>query len=53
MGLWLVSSLIETIRAILRRAYGTPAGKAAWRSWLLSAGLTLAVVVVLLLSLFA
>jgi membrane protein len=53
VGLWTVSGLIETIRDILRRAYGTPAGKAAWRSRLLSAGLTLAAVVVLMLSLFA
>jgi membrane protein len=53
VGLWLVSSLIETIRAILRRAYGTRAVHAAWRSQLLPPGLTLAVVVVLMLSLFA
>ena len=53
VGLWTVSSLIETIRDILRRAYGTRPVHAAWKSRLLSAGLTLAAVVVLMLSLFA
>lgn len=53
VGLWTVSSLIETIRDILRRAYGTRPVHAAWKSRLFSAGLTLAAVVVLMLSLFA
>ncbi len=53
VGLWTVSSLIETIRDILRRAYGTGSVAAAWKNRLFSAGLTLAAVVVLMLSLFA
>lgn len=53
VGLWTVSSLIETIRGILRRAYGTPPGRAFWQTRLFSAGLILAAVVVLMLSLFA
>ena len=53
VGLWTVSSVIETIRDILRRAYGTRPVHAAWKSRLLSAGLTLAAVIVLMLSLFA
>ncbi|MEE4315413.1 MAG: YihY/virulence factor BrkB family protein [Erythrobacter sp.] len=53
VGLWTVSSLIETIRDILRRAYGTRPVHAAWKSRLFSAGLTLAAVIVLMLSLFA
>ena len=53
VGLWTVSSLIETIRDILRRAYGTPPVGAFWKTRLFSAGLILAAVVVLMLSLFA
>lgn len=53
VALWTVSSLIETIRDILRRAYGTKARLAFWRYRLLSAGLILAAVVVLMFSLFA
>ncbi|MFN3863940.1 MAG: YihY/virulence factor BrkB family protein [Erythrobacter sp.] len=53
VGLWTVSSLIETIRDILRRAYRAPPVKAFWRTRLFSAGLILAAVVVLMLSLFA
>ena len=53
VGLWTVSSLIETIRDILRRAYGTKATSSFWWTRLLSAGLILAAVVVLMLSLFA
>jgi membrane protein len=53
VGLWTVSSLIETIRDILRRAYGTRPTHAAWKTRLFAAGLTLAAVVVLMLSLFA
>ena len=52
-GLWSVSSLIETIRDVLRRAYGTQAVLAFWRYRLASAGLIIAAVVLLLLSLFA
>lgn len=53
IGLWTVSSLIETIRDILRRAYGTQPAQAFWKTRLFSAGLTLGAVVVLMLSLFA
>ncbi len=53
VALWTVSSLIETIRDILRRAYGTRSSSAFWKTRLLSAGLILAAVVTLMLSLFA
>ena len=53
VGLWTVSSLIETIRDILRRAYGAPPVAEYWKARLFSAGLILAAVVVLMLSLFA
>ena len=53
VGLWTVSSLIETIRDILRRAYGAKNSRAFWHSRLLSVGLILAAVVLLMLSLFA
>jgi membrane protein len=53
VALWTVSSLVETIRDILRRAYGTKARLAFWRYRLLSAGLILGAVVVLMISLFS
>lgn len=53
VALWTVSSLIETIRDILRRAYGHKSASPFWKTRLLSAGLILAAVVVLMLSLFA
>jgi membrane protein len=53
VGLWTVSSLIETIRDILRRAYGTPATAAFWRYRLFSTGFIIVAVILLLLSLFA
>ena len=53
VGLWTVSSLIETIRDILRRAYGTRAAAAFWRYRLISSGAIVAAVVALLFSLFA
>ncbi len=53
VALWTVSSLIETIRDILRRAYGTQAIHAFWKSRLLSAGLILGAVILLMVSLFA
>jgi membrane protein len=53
VGLWTVSSLIETIRDILRRAYGARPVQAFWQTRLVSAGLILGAVVVLMLSLFA
>ena len=53
VALWTVSSLIETIRDILRRAYGTQAIHAFWKYRLFSAGLILGAVVLLMASLFA
>jgi len=53
VALWTVSSLIETIRDILRRAYGTTSTSTFWKKRLLSAGLILGAVVTLMLSLFA
>ncbi|MEO6093635.1 MAG: YihY/virulence factor BrkB family protein [Novosphingobium sp.] len=52
IGLWTVTSLIETVRDILHRAYGTPATHAFWRYRLLSSGIVVVAVVLLLLSLF-
>jgi membrane protein len=52
-GLWTVSSLIETIRDILRRAYGTRGGQAFWRYRLMSTGLIIAAVILILLSITA
>ncbi|MFU7527171.1 YihY/virulence factor BrkB family protein [Qipengyuania sp. ASV99] len=52
-ALWTVSSLVETIRDILRRAYGTQALYAFWRNRLFSAGLIVGAVVLLMVSLFA
>ena len=53
IGIWTVSSLIETIRDILHRAYGTPATLAFWRYRLLSTGMIVGAVVLLLIALFA
>jgi membrane protein len=53
IGLWTVTSLIETIRDILHRAYGTPATHAFWRYRLLSTAFIVSAVILLLLSLFA
>lgn len=53
VALWTVSSLIETIRDILRRAYGTKITRAFWTYRLLSAGIIIGSVVLLILSLFA
>ncbi len=53
IGLWTVGSLIETIRDILRRAYGTQATRAFWQYRLLSTGMIIAAVLLLLLSLVA
>jgi membrane protein len=52
VGLWTVSSLIETIRDILHRAYGTPATQAFWRYRLLSSAFIFGAVVTLLFALF-
>lgn len=53
VALWTVSSLIETIRDILRRAYGTQAIHAFWKYRLWSFALILGAVVVLMVSLFS
>ena len=53
VALWTVSSLIETIRDILRRAYGTKALHSFLRYRLLSTGLILGAVVLLMASLIA
>ena len=53
VGLWTVGSLVETIRDILRRAYGTRPTKAFWHYRLLSTGIILAAVILLMLSLIA
>ncbi|QYJ07257.1 YihY/virulence factor BrkB family protein [Qipengyuania flava] len=53
VGLWTVGSLIETIRDILRRAYGTEATHAFWKYRLFSSGMILGAVFLLLLSLIA
>lgn len=53
VGLWTVGSLIETIRDILRRAYGTEPTHAFWMYRLLSTGIIVGAVVLLILSLIA
>lgn len=53
VGLWTVSSLVETIRDILRRAYGTQPTHAFWKYRLASAVFILVAVVLLILALFA
>ena len=53
VALWTVGSLVETIRDILRRAYGTHATHAFWKYRLLSTGVILSSVLLLLLSLIA
>lgn len=50
IGLWTVGSLIETIRDILRRAYGTTYSKSFWHYRLYSIGLIVGAVLLLLLS---
>ena len=51
VGLWTVGSLVETIRDVLRRAYGTHWEHAFWRYRLASTGVIVAAVVLLLASL--
>ena len=53
VGLWTTSSLLETIRDILHRAYGTPPTHAFWRYRLFSTGVVFIAITLLLLSLFA
>ena len=53
VGLWTVGSLIETIRDLLRRAYGTEPTAAFWKYRLFSMGIIIAAVLLLMLSLIA
>ena len=53
VGLWTVGSLVETIRDILRRAYGTKSVHAFWRYRLLSTGVIVGAVIALLFALLA
>jgi len=53
IGLWTVGSLVETIRDILRRAYGTRPTHAFWKYRIFSTGIILAAVLILILSLIA
>ena len=53
IGLWTVGSLVETIRDLLRRAYGTPVTRAYWVRRLASSGLIIASVVLILLAITA
>lgn len=50
VGLWTVGSLIETIRDILRRAYGTKSTKAFWQYRLTAIGITLVSVFAVMLA---
>ncbi|MET0249336.1 MAG: YihY/virulence factor BrkB family protein [Sphingobium sp.] len=50
VGLWTVGSLIETIRDILRRAYGTISTKPFWRYRLGAIGITLTSVFAVMLA---
>ena len=50
VGLWTVGNLIETIRDILRRAYGSVYEQSFWRYRLFSAGLVVGAVLLMLLS---
>jgi membrane protein len=53
VGLWTAGSLMETIRDILHRAYGTRPAHAFWKHRLFSTGIILGAVLLLLLSLIA
>jgi membrane protein len=53
VALWTVGSLVETIRDILRRAYGTKMTKAFWKYRIFSSGVIIAAVLLLMLSLLA
>lgn len=50
VSLWTVSSFVETIRDIFRRAYGTKASAPFWRSRLASSGAIIGSVVLAMLS---
>ena len=53
VALWTVSSLVETIRDILRRAYGTKLTHAFWKYRLFSAGIIIGAVILLMFSLIS
>ncbi len=53
VALWTVGSLVETIRDILRRAYGTKMTHAFWKYRLWSSGMIIGAVILLMLSLIA
>ena len=53
VGLWTVGSLVETIRDVLRRAYGTSLAHAFWRRRLISTGAIICAVIALQFALFA
>jgi membrane protein len=53
VGLWTVGSLVETIRDVLRRAYGTEQTQAFWRYRLFSTGIIMVAVIALMFSLLA
>lgn len=53
VGLWTVSGLVETLRDILRRAYGASATLAFWRYRILSFGIIMAAMSLLIVSLIA
>jgi len=52
-GLWTVGSLIETIRDILRRAYGTRPTQSFWKYRIFSTAIILGAMLLLMFSLFA
>jgi len=52
-ALWSVSNLVETLRDILRRAYGTKSTRSFWYYRLLSTGIIIAAVLLLMLGLIA
>lgn len=52
VGLWTAGSLVETVRDILRRAYGTPPTLSFWHYRLISTAFIIAAVLLLLASLF-
>lgn len=53
VALWTVGSLIETLRDILRRAYGTRATLSFWHYRLISTGIIIIAVILLIASLLA
>lgn len=52
VGLWTVSSFVETIRDIFRRAYGTKSSAPFWRARLASSAAIIASVVLAMMSFF-